>query len=222
MRSPQRRRSLAKNRARGFTLLELLTVIMITLIVASISFISMQPVLKQQHVTNGYNTVLSAMRQARDNSIAQRTSYKVTLNAAAVPNTITVEPTFAGFQGVQAAVTYQLPRDVFFDNEPGIPNTPTGTPDGFGIGANAIDFGYTGQGAGGGKNIIYFCPDGSAQDGAGGAGLCAGNVDNGVVYIARRNELSSSRAISVWGATGRMRGWRLNINGAGGPTWQRQ
>lgn len=191
------------------------------LIMATVSFISMQPMIKQQHVNNAYNTVLSVMRQARDNSVAQRTSYVVTLDSTTTPHTISIAPTFAGPQGIQAPITYKLPNDVKFDAEYGIPTAPTQTPDGFGTGAKAIDFGYTGQGVGvGGKNIIYFCPDGTAQDATGGAGQCTGNMNNGVVYIARTGELLSSRALTVWGATGRIRGWRLYTSG--GTAWQRQ
>jgi len=183
---------------------------------------TLQPMLRQQRVNNAYNTLLSAMRQGRDNAIAQRTSYVVTFNTGATPQSVTVAPAFAGFQGALAPVTYSLPTDVNLRNEPGIPTANNNTPDSFGTSARAVDFGYTGQGAGaGGLNVIYFCPDGSAQDAAGGAGQCLGNFSNGVVYIARPGELLSSRALTVWGATGRVRGWRL-YNGGGGPAWSRQ
>ena len=198
-------------------------VVAIIMIMATVSFMSLQPVLRQQRVTNAYNTVLSAMRQARDYSVAQRTSYMVVMDMSTTPHTVTVAPTFAGFQGARNPVTFQLPVDVKFDAEAGIPSASTKTPDGFGTGAVPIDFGYTGSGTGvGGQSRIYFCPDGSAQDAAGGAGQCAGNFNSGVVYIARSGELMSSRAITVWGATGRIRGWRLYNNGAGGPEWKRQ
>src|SRR5882672_1111836 len=215
--------SKSARQSRGFSLLEMAIVMSMILIMATVSFLSMQPMVKQQHVTNAYNTVLSAMRQARDNSVAQRTSYQVILDSTTTPHSITVQPTFANAPGTQGPVTYTIPTDVIFSAEAGIPTNPTKTPDGFGTGAKAIDFGYTGVGAGlGGKNFIYFCPDGSAQDGlgAGGTGQCTGNVNNGVVYIARPGELMSSRAITVWGATGRIRGWRLY--NAGGVAWQRQ
>jgi prepilin-type N-terminal cleavage/methylation domain-containing protein len=216
-------RSRHARRASGFSLLEMMMVVAIIMIMATVSFMSLQPALKQQRVTNAYNTTLSAMRQARDNAVAQRTSYMVVLDNAATPNTITVSPTFGAFTGSLAPVTYQLPSDVTFKNVPGIPTLITQTPDGFGVGGAAIDFGFTGQGVGvGGQNRIYFCPDGSAQDAAGGVGQCTGNPSSGVVYIARPTELLSSRAITVWGSTGRIRGWRLYINGAGGPAWQRQ
>ncbi len=223
MPSPQKNSPLRSHLARGFSLLEMMIVIAITLAMAGISVMTMQPALKQQRVTNAYNTVLTAMRLARDNAVAQRTSYVVTLNQNTTPHTVVVAPTLAGFGGALRPVTYQLPQDVTFDVEPGIPTQNTKTPDGFGVGARAIDFGYTGAGAGGGgQNQIYFCPDGSAQDAAGGAGQCNGNLNSGVVYMARQGQLLTSRAITVWGATGRIRGWRLYSSGAGGTVWQRQ
>jgi hypothetical protein len=53
-----------------------------------------------------------------------------------------------------------------------------------------------------------FMPDGSSQDNL-------GNFNSGIVYLTRPADttLSSSRAITVWGATGRIRGWQMN--GAG-------
>jgi hypothetical protein len=62
------------------------------------------------------------------------------------------------------------------------------------------------------KYIIYFLPDGSGQD-------LNGNINNGVLYIARAGDLYSSHAITFWGATGRIRGWRLFQNGAN-PYWR--
>jgi prepilin-type N-terminal cleavage/methylation domain-containing protein len=215
MKSPRTKISLSTN---GFSLLEVTIVLALMLVMASVSFISLQPMLRQQRVNNAYNTVLSAMRLARDNSVAQRTSYVVTLDSTTTPHTVKVEPTFAG---TLAAVTYKLPDDVKFFNVTGIPTNPTKTPDGFGTGAKAIDFGFTGSGTGvGGSTKIYFCPDGSAQDAVGGVGQCSGTLNNGVVYIARSTELMSSRAITIWGATGRIRGWR--IYNKGGVAWQRQ
>lgn len=212
-----------QHRAFGFSLLEMMIVLAITIVMASIGFVSLQPLLRAQRVTNAYNTALSALRLARDNAVAQRTSYKVTFTSIAIPptNTIRVEPTLA-FTGAQATVTYTLPTDVAFTVVAGIPTSAAATPDRFGVGATAIDFGYTASGTGaGGQSVLYFCPDGSAQDAVGGAGNCAGNWNGGVVYIARPGELLSSRAITVWGGTGRVRGWRLyNIGGV--KQWSRQ
>src|SRR6202165_4920753 len=104
-----------RHRASGFSLIEMLSVVAIIIVLASISFISFVPVMKQQRVVNAYNTTLSAMRQARDNAVSQRTSYSVTFSTAVQPNTITVSPTLTGgFQGSQNTVVYQLPTSVTF------------------------------------------------------------------------------------------------------------
>lgn len=208
-------------RVRGFSLLEMAIVIALMIVVASIGFMSLQPSLKAQRVTNAYNTTMGALRQARDNAVSQRTSYHVQFTHTTTSDTITVSPTLSTFQGAQSTVTYELPTDVAFSAQPGIPTS--NPPDGFGSGAAAIDFGYKPQGSStGGATDLYFCPDGTAQDATNGAGNCAGNWNSGVVYIARPGELMSSRAITVWGGTGRVRGWRLYENGSGGYQWLRQ
>src|SRR2546423_1348045 len=117
-------------RTSGFSLLEMTIVLALIIVMASVSFLSLQPVMRQQRITNSYNTVLSAMRQGRDNSVAQRTSYSVTLNSAVTPNTITVAPTFPGPQGIQNPVTYALSADVGFIAVSGIPTAANKTPDG--------------------------------------------------------------------------------------------
>jgi hypothetical protein len=59
-------------------------------------------------------------------------------------------------------------------------------------------------------------PDGSARD-------VLGNYNSGVVYLTEpaAATMYSSKAITVWGATGRIRGWRLN-QVAGSPVWTQQ
>lgn len=194
---------------RGFSLVEMLIVMTVILIAAGIGFMTLGPALNQQHLTEGYNTTLMAMRQARDSAVAERDIYLVTFSNAKIPNTVSLTRESTGV----VFATYQLPRDVTFDTEPGIPSSPTTpptTPDGFGSGAKAIDFG---QGIGaGGLNTLYFHPDGSAQD-------SIGRINNGVIYIARTGDLYSSRAITLWGTTGRLRGWRLYKSG-GSNVWR--
>jgi prepilin-type N-terminal cleavage/methylation domain-containing protein len=209
-----------RHRASGFSLLEMMVVVALILVVSRIGFMSLQPSLKAQRVTNAYNTTLSALRQARDNAVAQRTSYHVQFVHTTSSDTIIVSPTLSTFQGAQSTATYKLPTDVSFYAQTGIPTSSTAVPDGFGAGTVAIDFDYTPQGGAGGSADLYFCPDGSAQDDS--TGQCAGNWNSGVVYIARPGELMSSRAITVWGGTGRVRGWRLYGNGAGGYQWLKQ
>lgn len=191
---------------RGFSLLEMMAVIAIGLIVSVMAMITLQPTLKYTRVTNAYNITLMAMRQARDTAISQRQIYFVTFTHNAVPpDQITIT------QGATGTVmnTFTIPNDVAFRIQAGLPGAGK-TPDNFGTGGTAIDFD---QGiAAGAKNVIYFYPDGTVED-------VNGNLNNGVIYIARTNDLYSSHAITVWGATGRLRGWRL-YNNAAAPYWR--
>ncbi len=142
-------------------------VVAISIILASIAFVSLQPLLKQQHVTNAYNTVLGAMRQARDLSMSEQTSYSVTFSTSATPNTIVVAKTTAFAQAMPTA-TYSLPTDVSFALALASGTQLTG-PDGYGVGTVPIDFGYTSPTSSStsttNNNIVYFCPDGSSQIG---------------------------------------------------------
>jgi len=191
---------------RGFSLIELMVTVTIILVVSGVAIFGMQPALQFSRVNNAYNITLAAIRQTRDFAVAQRQQYSVTFSNAAVPNTITITQTGSG----NVVTTYQLPTDVAYTVVAGIPTAANAVPDGFGSGSLAIGFD---QGvAGGVQNVIYFMPDGTGQD-------VNGNINNGVIYIARAGQLYSSHAITVWGATGRMRGWRL-YNNAGTAYWR--
>jgi len=193
----------------GFSLLEMMIVIAIGLTMAGITTIAFVPVMKTQRTTTAYNDTLTTLRRARDQACADMRIYVVSFTA---PGTITVtQNTTSG----PTLITTVLPSDITFHVEPGVPVSSTAapmTPDGFGSAAYAIDFD---QGIPpGGGTTIYFYPDGTAQDNS-------GNINNGVVYLGRPGDLYSSRAITLWGITGRIRGWRLyNVSGVN--TWRQQ
>jgi prepilin-type N-terminal cleavage/methylation domain-containing protein len=193
----------------GFSLIEMVITIAIALTLAGITWMALMPVLKQQHVTAAYNTTLTTLRRAHDQAAADMRVYVVTF---AVPGTITVTQNALGGP---LLVSAQLPPDVTFHVEPGVPTSPVNaptTPDGFGTAGNAIDFD---QGvAGGSITDIYFQPDGTALD-------INGNQNSGVIYLGQAGDLYSSRAITLWGVTGRLRGWRLYLQG-GQSRWNQQ
>ncbi|HTR22736.1 MAG TPA: hypothetical protein VMI10_02045 [Terriglobales bacterium] len=209
------------SRASGFSLLEIAVVLALGLTVSVFAVISLVPVMNQQHVNNAYNTTIAALRQARDNAISQRTSYSVTFANGSVPNTIVVAPTNTSFQGSLPSVTYQLPPDVTFQVQTALSSVTA--PDGYGNGTSAIDFGYAAPSTTvSGQTVAYFCPDGSSQNSTG-AGSCSGMNywSGGVVYLARGTDMLSFRAVTVWGGTGRVRGWRLYSKSGGGYQWLR-
>jgi hypothetical protein len=101
-----------------------------------------------------------------------------------------------------------LPSDVQFLVDPNFP-VPPNTPDNIGNATAAIDFTDGFSPAVGTQ--AYFMPDGSAQN-------AVGNTINGVVYIERTGYWHGARAVTLFGATGRLRSWRL-AQTAGGYTW---
>jgi len=189
------------SRNRGFTLLEMLITISIGLTMAGVTFIALMPMFKENKVNAAYDTTLSVIRNYRTQSITQSKRYILTFTA---PGTITVQYWGVGVPVSPAPVTvatFTLPPDIQFAVQTGFPAT---APDSFGTGGTAIDFD---QGMGlGSQNYIMFMPDGSSQD-------TLGNYNSGVLYLTRPGELYSSRAVSVFGTTGRVRGWKLFENG---------
>lgn len=205
---------MASRKYRGFSLLELLITISILLIMAGVTFVTLQPALNQNHVNSAYETTLMALRNTRNLAITQSNEYYVNFNPAGFPaGTIQVEfqgPAVAGvLPPLQQVITYALPADVSFAVQTGF---PANTPDSFGTGVTAIDFEST---PGVPLNYVVFYPDGSAQD-------SLGNYSNGVVYLTRTGSpIYISKAVTLWGATGRIRGWSLN-NVTGVATWVQQ
>jgi prepilin-type N-terminal cleavage/methylation domain-containing protein len=207
---------MASTKTSGFSLLELMIGISISLILVAVSTLTMQPIFQQQHVNDAYNTTLTALRRAHDQAAADMRVYMVTFSPAVVGTnggTITVNETSNA--GV-VLFTATLPVDVTYHVEPGVPTSPTvppTTPDGFGTASNTFDFDQAPSGVGG-SNVIYFYPDGTAED-------VNGNINNGVVYMGMPGRLLTCRAVTLWGYTGRIRGWRI-VQNAGVYSWSQQ
>lgn len=199
-----------RNRMRGFSLVEMLLVVVVLMIMAAVTFINVVPALRKLRVDNAYSTTIAAMDTARARATSMRRVYAVTFT---LPGKITV--TDAVDATVPPVLTASLPDDVSFDAELGIPATNATAPDRLGNGQPdgpiCFDIGVTVNCS----NTFLFYPDGSARD-------AAGNINNGVVYIARPGELASSRAVTLYGLSGRVRGWRMGRVGAAGTAYWRQ
>lgn len=188
----------------GFSLLEVLVVCLIFFILAGVASFNLGPMRDAARENTAVQLTMNQLRMAREEAVDKRLQYIVTLQA---PGTIVTQWIKTGI-GVQTERTVPLPAGVQFSAEPGIPGA-LAAPDGFGNGVAAIDFD---QATGGGSNVIFFQPDGTAID-------AAGNPNNGVVYIAIPGKLYSSHAITLFGATGRLKTWYLSKQGAN-PKWQ--
>ena len=189
---------------RGFSLLELMITLAISVTIAGVTFITLMPSFFKNHVDLAYETTLSVLRSTRHLAITQSHQYFVNFNPAGFPAgtiQVTYQPPAVGgiLPAIQQVATYRIPNDVTFSVKAGF---PTNAPDGFGSGTKPIDFG---QGLGAGSlNYVCFMPDGSSKDNL-------GNYNSGVVYLTRQADptIYTARSISVWGATGRVRGWYL-------------
>ena len=187
----------------GFSLLELLIVIAIVLIVSAISIIQVGPALNRSTSDAALQTTLGTLRRVHELAIDQRRQYRVSF---VPPRTIQTDMVMADGSGNRTFVSVgrvDLPRETQFVALDGLPTASGTTPDGLGVGRVAIDFGVD---YGGGGTEIYFQPDGRALD-------SANRLNNGLVYVARPSDLMSSGAVSVLGASGRIKGWRLVKNG---------
>jgi prepilin-type N-terminal cleavage/methylation domain-containing protein len=197
---------------RGFSLLELMITVSIALILMGATYIGMRPLLYKGHIDGAYTTTLAVLRSTRHLAITQSHEYLVVFNNATGTMTVQYQPPAVGgvFPPVQLVQTYTLPTDMSFGVRGGF---PASAPDGFGTGIASVDFG---QGLGAGSlNYVAFMPDGTSRD-------TLGNYNGGVVYITRASDtIYTSRAVTVWGATGRVRGWRLDQQ-AGAAIWVQQ
>jgi prepilin-type N-terminal cleavage/methylation domain-containing protein len=199
---------MTSSKQRGFSLLELLIVISIGMIMAGVTFMALKPLLNENHVDQAYDTTLTALRNYRNQSISTSVRYIVFFTA---PGTLTVQRWNYAVPVSPAPVTvatFKLPSDIQFAVQPGYPNPG---PDNFGTGTTAVTVNNC---ALVGTNCLIFYPDGSAQDDL-------GNFNSGVVYLSRANDMYSSRALSIFGTTGRIRGWRL-YNQGGSNKWVQQ
>jgi prepilin-type N-terminal cleavage/methylation domain-containing protein len=201
----------------GFSMIEMLIVIAVAFIMTSIAYVSLQSGLRQSHNSQAYNLVLAQIRSARQMAITKREQYIVCFGVGSAP---TGAPTPYGAPAAQSIQIFewpagnalssaiqvsnvQLPEDIQFQAIAGFPAT---SPDGFGNTAINFDQGV----AGAITNQIMFLPDGTAHD-------TNGNYNNGIIYMARNGDLDSARAVTLFGASGQVEGWRLYDTGG---TWK--
>jgi Tfp pilus assembly protein FimT len=190
----------------GFSLAEIVVTLGVLMAGGAVAVMNISGALRGTHVETAYQNTLNQLRFARQVAIDKRTVCRVDF---AAPGTITVTQTFADGTPVQTE-TITLPADVQYTMVAGMPTPPAATPDNIGNGRIAIDFD---QVKAGGGTTIFFQPDGSALD-------AFGLPNDGVIYMARPNELSGARAVTLLGTTGRIRGWRLATKPGGGVVWE--
>ena len=191
------------NRARGFSMIEVSVVIMLILIISAMAIFALQPSLQDAKYDNAMREVIDQLRQAREYAIANRRYVQVTFPTVVIagqPTQYQVVTTVrnapplgpAGVDAVLSTVPIQIPAQYFLF--PGAPDTP----DGFG---NASPIEFEGLNPGPILGMMYQS-DGELIDGG------TFQPINGTVFIGFPNQPTASRAVTVLGATGRVRGWK--------------
>jgi type II secretory pathway pseudopilin PulG len=205
-------------RQRGASLVELLVVVGIVFTLSGMAVINTVHPTNTSRANNATDAVVDALRQARQLAVTKRRNVVVAFNGTNQIQ-LTVQP-LPG-ETPPTALPLVLLNDgaangLQFFLFSGLPNTPLG-PLGFGKNS-AIDLEAVNGGTAG--SAVMFSTAGGFV-GAGGAALAnyyaVGNNDpiNATIYIGNPSNTSTARAITIMGATGRVRSYAWN-----GTAWQ--
>jgi len=189
----------ARLEGRGFSLIEALIVLSVGAILASVAAPTIFDAVRNFRADASQQTVLMQLRLARSLAVDQRRIHRVTFSGNGIMRLSRLEDGAAVDLG-----NAELGSGVAFELEPGVPVEGDDAPDAFDA-TSAIDLND--------GTSVWFRPDGSAVDGA-------GNPCNGVIHLAVPGVPSTARAITVFGATGRIRSWRFETASQGGGSWK--
>jgi prepilin-type N-terminal cleavage/methylation domain-containing protein len=188
--------------ARGFSVVELIVVVGIIGVLSTFAVVQIGTILSNGRVDSAFQTTIQQLRLARQMAIDNRQIIVVTFTA---PQTITVQQWPLGTAGgcsygvpVNISTT-TLPWDIKFQAESGIP-TGANVPDGLGTGSQAFDLSPVPTTN---NSSLFFQPDGSVQN-----YNC--QTFSGVIYMSRTGQLPTARAVSIFGFTGRVKGYRFS------------
>lgn len=171
-------------RQSGFSLIEIIMVVTIMMIVMGMALITTRGIQANMRANAGLNLVLGVLRSARDTSISERRNIQLEFLGT---NRIRLTR-FEVPAGNTVIRDVNLPGDIQFMLTPAVPDTP----DLFGNPA-AVNFG--------GTPTMAFMSDGTFVD-------ANGNPLNGTVFLGVPNQPQMARAVTIVGATGRVRGYR--------------
>jgi prepilin-type N-terminal cleavage/methylation domain-containing protein len=180
----------------GFSLIELTVVLGIGGILTGMAVIQIGTGREEAKADGAMRVVLSQMNQAREMAITQRRYMQVTFDVASSRVSVIREDTatttttmsVVPFEGGVKFVPFILGSD---------------TPDGFGMVTSTTFTSAAGTfpSATGSTSVIKFTPGGTLID-------KDGRLANGSVFVAIPTAGLSSRAVTVLGSTGRVRGYR--------------
>jgi Tfp pilus assembly major pilin PilA len=212
----------SKRAQQGFSLVELVTVVGITFVLASMAIMSTRSSTYASRANDAMFEVISQLRTAREIAVTKRRNVLVTFTA---PNEIslTVE-TLPGEAPATAIAPVFLndgvPGGNTFYVYPGVPDTPMG----FG---NASALTFTPATGGTAGLAIMFSTSGSLVGTTGGSGYSTvgnNNPVNASIFTGIAGQPNTARAVTVMGTTGRVRSYSWTGGASGGTVanWQEE
>ena len=169
----------------------MLFVVGIAGVLSTMAFLQIGQSVPAMKADGAMRVVMSQLNTARNLAISQRRYMQVKFVAPDQIQIIRTDVNTAGaVTGTTVLSTVTFEGGITYNLIAGLPDTP----DAFGMGT-AVNFGVA--------TTIQFATDGQLIDQAGGP-------LNGTMVLAKPQIENSSRAVTVFGSTGRVRGYRWN------------
>jgi prepilin-type N-terminal cleavage/methylation domain-containing protein len=202
----------AANLQRGFTMIEMSVVVMLILIISAMALIAYLPTLQDARFDSAMRQVLDQMRQAREYAITNRRYVQITFPTVVVAGKNQYEVVLqqrndltagaGAINPILSTVPIQFPAQYAVILASDTPDLFSGGPP-----TGPIMFERLSGGPVGG---MLFQSDGELVDGN------TFQPIDGTVFLGYPAKTTSARAITIMGATGRVRGWK-----GAGTTWTR-
>jgi prepilin-type N-terminal cleavage/methylation domain-containing protein len=184
---------------RGFTLVELLIVVFLGFVLATMAVPIVGSSLNYYRADSAMDTTMTQLRLARSMAVDQRRVFSV-----AFSGTGTITLSRVDDDGLTEISSMNIHRSVSFAIGSGVTAGGDGAPDGLSA-DGAIDFMDGSE--------VRFRPDGSAV-------TAGGDFCNGVVHMSVDSDSTVARAVTVFGATGKIKGWRWITSGSEEGQWK--
>jgi prepilin-type N-terminal cleavage/methylation domain-containing protein len=169
---------------RGYSLIEMLVVATLALILMGMAVVQIRTSRAAINADNAMRLVMGELTRARDMAIAQRRNFQITFVGVNEVRVTRIEIPTGGTMLRRAT----MEGNIRFALPSGTPDTT----DAFGAGS-ALDFD--------GNGTVIFNSDGMLVD-------STGSTINGTVFLAAPNDQYATRAVTILGSTGRVRGFR--------------
>jgi prepilin-type N-terminal cleavage/methylation domain-containing protein len=189
----------AARRESGYSMLEMMIVVGVMGIVSGFAVFQIGSARPSMKGDSAMRTVLAQMNTARELSISQRRNIQLTFVGNVI--TLTRQNIAVGTAPATTTVLATIPLEggAQFGLTSGVPDTP----DAFGL-LSSGTAGYFGTAT----TSVSFTSDGSLISGTGATGSGTGLALNGTVFLTIPNQPRGTRAVTVLGATGRIRGYK--------------